>query len=52
MSSNKKSNHLRIRISNSQFERLKNALIKENKTKSSFIRDLIDKHFIKKSHIK
>jgi len=52
MSINKKSNHLRIRISNSQYERLQHALINENKTKSTFIRELLDRHFNKKPHFK
>lgn len=43
----KQSHHLRIRITEQQFENLKSVLIKEQLTPSTLIRKLIDSYIIK-----
>lgn len=50
MEKEKHTRHIRIRITESQFKRLLQNIITEQKTKSQLIREIIKKHLEEKSY--
>ncbi len=50
MEKEKHTRHLRIRLTESQFKRLINRVIEEEKTKSQLIREIIKKHLEEKNY--